>query len=83
LYKAKSLVNGVDLDSQIKILDEKIKIVDSEWSNTILEYERTRLAKKEEFALTLSEEDRAIFLNDNISKPVEHDYEIEELELED
>jgi hypothetical protein len=33
--------------------------------------------------LTLSEEDRAIFLNDNITKPEDKYYDIEELELEE
>lgn len=82
LYKAKSLIS-LDVDSQIQALNEKIKEVDERHKTAILEYERMRLAKKEEFALTLSEEDRAIFMNDNISKPEEKDYDIEELELEE
>lgn len=82
LYKAKSLIS-MDVDSQIQTLNEKIKEVDEKHKTAILEYERMRLAKKEEFALTLSEEDRAIFLNDNISRPEEKDYDIDELELEE
>lgn len=83
LYKAKSLSVGLDVDSHIETLNAKIKEIDEAHKVAILEYERNRLAKKDEFALTLSEEDRAIFLNDNITKPEDKYYDIEELELEE
>lgn len=86
LYKTKSLIDNkfrAGIEEQIQILNDQIKEIDKAHTQAILEYERNRLAKKEEFSLTLSEEDRNIFMNDNITKPEEKEYDIEELEMEE
>jgi len=68
---------------QLKELDLKIEESNTNHKKAMFEYEKLRLAQKEEFANSLHPSDREIFLNDNIVKTNKEDYSIEELEMED
>lgn len=74
---------NISVVDQLKELDLKIEEINTNHKKAMFEYEKLRLAQKEEFTNSLHPSDREIFLNDNIVKTNKEDYSIEELELED
>lgn len=81
LYKTKNTIPSLDVKSALVELKSLQAKIDEKHKIDMLEYERRRLIKKEEFSLSLSQEDAEIFNNDNIREVLERHYHIEELEL--
>jgi hypothetical protein len=81
LYQTKRTVPSLDVEDELTKLRNLQKQIDENHKAAMLAYERARLTAKEQFSLTLSNEDVEIFNNDNIRKPEVKSYDIEELEL--